>query len=247
MKSRVNEQSIRKSIKSSVSFYETLLAGVIIVGLVVIITFVSPENREWYAAWLMFPLFVVGVLTHFLGRYTNLLRKKVCIDWYEWDKGRIAFFKHRQVDILNKYQEYLNNAVSIAIQKNPENVAALKKVTLEMLHNLKNDFATQRAAILMQLNESDLELVQLLQLKARVDDAEERIEAKVIDFFADSYREEQNPELLRVRLEKALNKEMQWWLNEKLDWYENLIISCQESTQALAVILKNDYKVVLSE
>lgn len=181
-----------------------------------------------------------------LGKYSNYFQIKACIDWYKWDMNRIALFNEEKEAWRNRFEAELSVAVDELLVKEPDSRNELKESVIQAVKNFLNTTKLQKETIEARLNDDEIELVRILQLKSTIEEQEEEMTEWLLDFLSDLKRESGNIDLSRQRLLTLLRKENIPALEDKLRYYDALLASCEKSTHDLRVILRERYNFQLA-
>lgn len=248
-KNIVTLDSIRKKASSDLGLTAKFISLLVFAGAICLLfTLKLHDLQKSYLFGIALGVIVLlNVGAWLLGRYSKHFQIRAALDWYRWDMNRIKLFNELKEEWRNKFEADLSAAVEELLIKEPDARNELKEIAIQTLKDFLTRTKQQKDTIDARLNDDEVELVRVLQLKSTIEEQEERMTEWLLEFISDLKRESENEHLSKERLLSLLRKENIPALEEKLGYYEILLASCKKSTHDLSVILREHYNFHIEE
>lgn len=239
----VTFKSIRRKAISELGLSAKLTSmAIFVLAVCLLFTVDMPDLQKHYLFGIAFLLILlVNLGAWLLGKYSKHFQMKAALRWYKWDMDRITLFNELKEEWRNKFEDELTTLVEELLLKEPDSRNKLKEEAIQMTKDFLEKIRNQKEVIEARLNDDEIELIRILQLKSAIDEQEERMTEWLLDFLSDLNREAENVDLSRQRLLSILRQQNIPALEDKLRYYDVLLASCKKSTHDLKVILNDHY------
>ena len=237
---KVTIESIRNQSVDSLKLIAIMISLVIGASAFAIIFSVKMADIwKVYTFGIAFGLVILSFLAaQLLGKTSDFFEKRTALSWYEWDKKRLTLLKEEKGRIRDEFELFLKNSVEKLLSEEPLSKEKTKQSVVNMVKTHLRKLDEDKARMSKIIEKNELEIIRYLHIGSTVNSLQDELTEWLLDFLSSVKKEEINKDLVHKRISEMVRKTHLPHLNDSLRYYDSLIDSCTNSTNDLAVILK---------
>ena len=222
-------------------------SGLILIGSMFLIGYTKTTTEiKLYLTLAMIAVILITVAIAWLaGRHSKYLHRKAALSWYYHDMNRIEIFSEEKRRLNERFNHEIELTVEELMEKEPKEREKVKEEAIVLVKRLQAETEESQKRLESRIKSGDVEMVSLLQLKAKNEEFVEELTEWLLNFLILLKKEAQDESLIKERLRENLRSSNLPNLEKRLAYYDNLLVSCEKSTSELKRILREEYNYIV--